>query len=530
MDRPGLVKPGRAHNEGMPPEMNHQQEEVARSTSQNDLRLVGALAAALGLAVMWLASQLAGVGWPAASVGDAIVRSAPGDLATFFIEALGHWAMRLLVGATVLGTLVVGAELLARTARSDRFTAAPASGALAALGIAVAVLGPSGGGSRLASALVAVLGALTFLATATALYRSLVATPDADRGRRRVLRWGLSGIAGLGLTGLIARFFTGFGGPDTDVSLATATDPATIPERPPWPDISGLTPEVTSVDDHYVVDINLFAPSVEAEGWVLRVTGAVANPMELTFTDLQQRWPVVEEYSVLACVSNEVGGDLIGHSRWRGVRLRDVLRDAGVNDGAVDVIFRAADGYSDSISLADAERPSTLLATAQNGKPLEQDHGFPCRVRVPSIYGMKNVKWLEEIEVVSSDYAGYWQTRGWSDEAVVKTQSRIDVPTEKVTRGEPVWIAGIAWAGDRGVSRVDVSTDDGRTWAEAMLRPPISEVSWYHWAHRWTPEKEGAATLVSRATDGEGRAQEMRETEPHPAGASGLHRVEIDVV
>ncbi|MDQ3954347.1 MAG: molybdopterin-dependent oxidoreductase [Actinomycetota bacterium] len=514
----------------MSPEMSDQRGEAERSISHNDLRLVGALAAALALGVMWLASQVAGVGWPPASVGDAIVRSAPGDLATFFIEALGHWAMRLLVGATVLGTLVVGAELLARTARADRVTAAPAAAVLATLGIAAAVLGPSGGASRFASALVAVLGALTFLTVATAFHRSLVAASETDHGRRRVVRWGTAGLAGLGLTGFIARFFTVVGGPDTDVSLATATDPATIPDRPPWPDIRGLTPEVTSVDDHYVVDINLFAPSVEAEGWVLKVIGAVANPMELTFTDLQQRWPVVEEYSVLTCVSNEVGGDLIGHSLWRGVRLRDVLRDAGVNEGAVDVVFRAADGYSDSISLAAAERSSTLLAVAQNGKPLQQDHGFPCRVRVPSIYGMKNVKWLEEIEVVSSDYAGYWQTRGWSDEAIVKTQSRIDVPTDQVTRGEPAWIAGIAWAGDRGVSRVEVSTDDGRTWAEAMLRPPISKLSWYQWAHRWTPEEEGAATLMSRATDGEGRVQEMRETEPHPAGASGLHRVEIDVV
>ena len=141
---------------------------------------------------------------------------------------------------------------------------------------------------------------------------------------------------------------------------------------------------------------------------------------------------------MLVCVSNEVGGNLVGNSAWGGVRLADVLQEAGIEAGAVNVVFSGADGYTDSIPVEAATAPTTLLAVSQNGNPLQQEHGFPCRVRVPSIYGMKNVKWLEWIEVVGRDFKGYWAERGWSDEAIIKTQSRIDVPRDgdSISRNE----------------------------------------------------------------------------------------------
>jgi DMSO/TMAO reductase YedYZ molybdopterin-dependent catalytic subunit len=150
---------------------------------------------------------------------------------------------------------------------------------------------------------------------------------------------------------------------------------------------------------------------------------------------------------------------------------------------------------------------------------------------VPSIYGMKNVKWIESIEVVSVDYEGYWQDRGWSDDAVVKTESRIDVAGDDGAArvGEPAWIAGVAWAGDRGVSKVEVSTDGGKTWTEARLKDPISELSWRLWAYQWAPESAGAFTVRCRATDGEGVTQTMREADPHPSGATGLDSAGIRV-
>ncbi|HZB79113.1 MAG TPA: molybdopterin-dependent oxidoreductase, partial [Actinomycetota bacterium] len=347
-----------------------------------------------------------------------------------------------------------------------------------------------------------------------------------------VLRMGAGAALGIAaggwVAGLVAR---SLGGPDTDVDLVAPMMPATTPEASDWPDIPGLSPEITAAADHYVVDINLVQPSVEAEGWNLRVLGEVERPAEYDFMSLQRSFDVVQVYSVLCCVSNEVGGDLIGNSAWGGVRLKDVLEAAGVKDEALDVVFRAADGYSDSVPLEVAMQPSVLLAVSQNGAPLTQDHGFPCRVRIPSIYGMKNVKWVESIELTPRDYQGYWQERGWSDVATVRTQSRIDVAGENLSArsGEDTWIAGISWAGGRGISKVEVSTDGGETWNEARLKEPIAEDAWTLWAYRWTPEGNGAVEVVCRSTDGEGRVQTDEEEPPHPAGATGYHRVAVQV-
>ncbi|MGH2754428.1 MAG: molybdopterin-dependent oxidoreductase, partial [Actinomycetota bacterium] len=350
--------------------------------------------------------------------------------------------------------------------------------------------------------------------------------------RRRALRLGVGGVAGLavggGALGWIAQRL---GGPDTNVMLVAPAEAAVIPERPSFPDIPGLSPEITSASDHYVVDINLVQPSVEAEGWELEVKGLVDRPVTLDFGELQTRFDVVEEFQTLTCISNEVGGDLIGNSAWGGVRLRDVLEAAGVEEGAVDVVFTGDEGYTDSIPLEIALDPSTLLAVSQNGEPLRQEHGFPCRVRVPMIYGMKNVKWLREIEVVDKDYQGYWMQRGWSDEAVIHTGSRIDVAgnDRRASVGEATWIAGVAWAGGRGISKVELSTDDGQTWDEAMLKEPISRYSWTLWAYRWTPERDGTAMVVCRATDGDGEVQTSLTAPPHPAGSTGLHRLGVRV-
>jgi DMSO/TMAO reductase YedYZ molybdopterin-dependent catalytic subunit len=262
---------------------------------------------------------------------------------------------------------------------------------------------------------------------------------------------------------------------------------------------------------------------VNVEGWELRVFGEVDNELTFDFAGLQRSFEVVQEYSVMTCISNEVGGNLIGTSLWGGVRLRDVLEEAGVRDGVVDLVLRGADGYSDSVPLDVAMDEHVLVAVSQNGEPLTQAHGFPVRLRIPAIYGMKNVKWLESIELVTNDYQGYWMDRGWSDEAVVKTESRIDVVGDEGSAmvGDPVWIAGIAWAGARGISKVEVSTDAGATWEEAQLKNPINERTWRFWAYRWTPTEAGEVEIVSRATDGDGSVQTQKVADPHPSGASG---------
>jgi len=520
-----------------PAEARPEAEEIARPhPERRDLRLTGVIAAAVSLSMLWVASSIwRGAPFGPSAVAEAVIRLTPGGVATFFIETLGSWARRGITLGAVAASVLVGMEALARTrSRMGAPRPAVAGAVLAVLAGAASYAAPSADVSVVAVLVVVGVAYASYVVAAGTVLRALSTTErEQDGGRRRVIRAGLAAAFGISVGGTvlgwIARALTG--GPDTDVALVSPSVPAAIPARSQWPQIEGISPEVTSTADHYVVDINLVQPAVEAADWRLRVFGSVARELELTFAGMQQRFEVVQEYSVLCCVSNEVGGHLIGNSAWGGVRLADVLGEATPGDGAFDVVFHAADGYSDSVPLAVARRPEVLLAVSQNDRPLTQEHGFPCRVRIPSIYGMKNVKWLESIEVVESDYQGYWQERGWSDDAVVRTQSRIDVAgaDRNARRGEASWIAGVAWAGDRGIAAVEVSTDGGRTWNKARLKEPVSEFSWSQWAFRWTPAEEGDALVMCRATDGSGRVQTDEIAPPHPAGATGFHSVTVQV-
>ncbi len=287
-------------------------------------------------------------------------------------------------------------------------------------------------------------------------------------------------------------------------------------------------PDITSVEDHYVVDIDLRDPIVEADEWRLSVRGLVERPLELGFAEMQSRFEVIEEVSVLTCISNEVGGELVANSAWSGVRLADVLRAAGTGAGATDVVFGCADGYDVSIALGRALEPSSLLALRHNGLPLTQEHGFPCRVRVPSLYGMMNPKWVTSIQVIGSGRRGYWAKRGWTDIGEVGTQSRIDT-RGPAKAGTPTWVGGVAWAGARRISGVEVSFDGGRSWREARRGRPAGQAAWTRWAIEWTPDRPGVVRVRCRAIDGTGRRQDAKRRRPHPDGATGFHAVDIEV-
>jgi DMSO/TMAO reductase YedYZ molybdopterin-dependent catalytic subunit len=499
------------------------------------LRLTGLLTAAVTLAALFaLASFASPIAWPPAALTELVIRSVPGDVATLSIELLQHWAIRLLTAGVLTACLLAGGEALVSTARAGVPRPYLAGGALAVLAGLLTLAGPTGGVNVPAYVAALFGGALIYGAVGSGLSRLVLASgEEADAGRRRALRLGIGGAAALtvagGAVGWAARRLAG---PNTDVALGEPVARARVPQRGAWPSIDGVAPEVTSVRDHYVVDIDLVQPSVEAGGWSLGVGGLVAHPLRLGFDELQKRFELVEEYAVLTCISNKVGGDLIGHSLWGGVRLADVLEAAGIRGDPTDVKLAAADGYTESIPLAVATDPAVLLAVAQNRRPLTQAHGFPCRLRVPPIYGMKNVKWIESIELVALDYKGYWQRRGWSDVATVRTQSRIDVAGDdrRAHVGSPTWIAGVAWAGDRGISKVEVSTDEGETWTEARLRDPIGRLSWRQWALRWAPRRAGTAIVQVRATDGTGEVQTKETAAPHPSGATGYPALAVDVV
>ncbi len=295
-----------------------------------------------------------------------------------------------------------------------------------------------------------------------------------------------------------------------------------------WQRIRGLSPEITPTKDHYQVSKNVVNPKLRADRWRFEIEGLVQTPLTLTLEDLKAL-PAVERPSTLICISNPVGGKLVGNSVWTGVRLRDLLELAGVRPEATELVLRAADNYSDSFPLDAALYEETILAYLQNGEPLTSDHGYPARLLVPGIYGMKNVKWLTRIELVDQDYQGYWQKRGWSDRAVVRTMSRIDTGVATPTGDGRVVIGGIAFAGKRGIRAVEVSFDDGQSWRAAELKPSSSRITWTLWRYAWKAEP-GRYTVTVRAIDGEGRTQDPTPRPPLPDGATGYHRRKVRVV
>lgn len=497
---------------------------------------------AAGLAVVFfIGTLIPKILYPPARFATLIVSASPGDFATAMIEGFGHWALRTLSWGVNLGAVGAGG-LAARWISSGDLAAAKARRAIIAavfvvlLSMAFSLTSPEG--SSVMAALTYVLGAYVYARGASPVPLTAIVQPKvredetpADairRSRRRFLVRALSAIGGVLAGGALVSRFAGRS-EMSDVGISTADMPFALPpEDPVFPKVQGLSSEITAISDFYNVDINIVKPRVDHKSWKLEVLGLVDTPFELTYRQLQNQFDVVEMAHTLTCISNEVGGDLISTAIWRGVLLRDVLDRAGLKPGVVDIVFRASEGYSDSITLAKAMEDTTLVVFGMNGRSLPREHGFPVRIIVPGIYGMKNVKWLTKIEAVDHDYQGYWMVRGWSDVARIKTSSRIDVPGTATRVGLPSKIAGVAWAGDRGIRAVEVSQDGGETWNPAILKREISERVWRLWATDLEPGG-GKRRVLVRALDGEGEIQSSEVTKPHPAGASGIHSVLLDI-
>jgi DMSO/TMAO reductase YedYZ molybdopterin-dependent catalytic subunit len=255
----------------------------------------------------------------------------------------------------------------------------------------------------------------------------------------------------------------------------------------------------------------------------------VERPLTLTYEQLIDK-SAISRIVTLECVGNTIGGEFISTADWTGVPLRSLLEEAGMSEQAYDVVFRAADGFSDSIRAERAMLGDVIIAHKMNGVSLPAAHGFPARAIVPGHYGMKSVQWLTEIEVVPYDHKGYYQQKGWTEEAIVKTMSRIDVPGHGDTvTGLQHKVEGIAFAGLRGISQVEVSTDGGDHWVPANVAAPLSPYAWIFWSYDWTVPAPGHYTLIVRATTGSGSLQTSLEREPAPDGASGLHEITVTV-
>jgi DMSO/TMAO reductase YedYZ molybdopterin-dependent catalytic subunit len=293
------------------------------------------------------------------------------------------------------------------------------------------------------------------------------------------------------------------------------------------------TPLITPNPEFYVYDLGRMSKMIQDldySGWTLNLTGRVKNPLVLTYDAIKRR-PPREAAVTLECVENPVGGDTISNAIWRGVSLKDLLVEAGADPNAQKVIFKAADGYTDSIPLTRALAGDVLLAYQMNGVDLPRKHGYPLRAVVPGIYGMKNVKWIMEIEVTDTEYLGYWQQRGWSDEAVIGIMSRIDSPgAYQELPGLKQVIRGIAFAGAAGIQQVEVSTDGSKNWNIAQLDVPLSPYTWVFWRFNWQVPGVGVYRIVIRATDRSGRLQTAEYSRGFPNGATGLHAITVEVV
>jgi DMSO/TMAO reductase YedYZ molybdopterin-dependent catalytic subunit len=499
--------------------------------------LVGALAMFFALDVAFLLS-MAGMPFVADSLGQAIIDVLPGWISIPLIELLHQWAKILLV-LGVVGLFLIDGAATGLLAASRRRTAVVLGVALlpwvAAFGLA-RIFAPQRI-EPVTSLIDAAVGAAVFLAALafilpSALDRSADAEP-ASPGRRRALLGTAAIAAAIAIVSLplsrVAAIGTGgLGGVAMAARrLRTRVD---IPAPDPAVDaLPGITPRITANADHYTVDTTLVKPRVLIDEWRLDILGEVESPFSLTYDQLLDL-EAVEQLHTLECISNYVGGDLISTALWTGVPLRDLLNRARVKPGAYDVVFTSVDGYTDSIRIAKAMEERTLVAYLMNGETVPQDHGYPARMLVPDIYGMKNVKWIRSIEVKNFDFFGYWQTQGWSDSAPINTNARIDVPGRSVRwDGGTVTVAGIAFAGARGISKVELSTDGAKSWGMATLEDAMGPLTWRRWSYRWTPNSAGPARLIVRATDGTGNTETPIGRPPYPDGATGYDAVDVTV-
>ncbi len=529
---------GRHRTSAMTPQPDTNQTLTARRSRRRSvvLALLGVLSGALGLATTELLAGLRRT-WrnPIFDVGDRVVERSPQALTKLAIEWFGTNDKVVLLGGiiVVLGLLSAWFGVLAARGRRKIVLAAiviiGALGALAASAPTPAISGweplqtvPSALGTIVA------IAAFVWLTDAERAALSTRAATAATPSRRDfVLR--STGVAlGAGIVaatgrGLARRF-----------EVASSRDAITLPTpMTPAPDpgtaiqAPNAAPFFTTNRDFYRIDTALTIPQIAPDDWTLRLTGMVERDIELTYADLVDR-PIEEHDITLTCVSNVVGGDLIGTARWLGIRLDDLLESAGVDPEADQIVGRSIDGYTCGFPVEALDGRAALVAIGMNGEPLPLRHGFPARLIVPGIYGYASAtKWLTEIELTRFDrFDHYWVPRGYAAQAPIKLQSRIDTPRglDRIAAG-PFVIGGVAWHQPIGIDAVEVRID-GDDWIAATLADELDESTWRQWSLPWdaTP---GRHTIEARAISRNGAIQTEDRSEPLPDGATGHHTVVV---
>jgi DMSO/TMAO reductase YedYZ molybdopterin-dependent catalytic subunit len=368
-------------------------------------------------------------------------------------------------------------------------------------------------------------------------------TPAQNASRRQFLGWLVSGSVGFALlaAGISytnrKRSLPVTGAPPSPDQIPTqvadtsgpASSPSTADLSKRFQPVRGTRTELTPTDQFYRIDINTQVPTTSIADWRLQLDGLVNQPLNLTLDEIRAL-PSVSEALTMSCISNEVGGDLIGTAVWTGVPFKTVLAKAGLKAEGKFFNVHAFDGFYESLGSTEAMDERTLLVYAMNGEPLTPEHGSPLRIYIPNHYGMKQPKWIQHIEVVDSLGAGYWVDRGWSETATPNTTSVIDTVVTNSTDPQTgtLSLGGIAWAGARGIKKVELQMDDG-AWTEAELRtPPLSQLTWVQWRLDF-PYKSGRHTFRVRATDGLGQLQTTEDAPPEPSGATGIYEYTADL-
>ncbi len=295
--------------------------------------------------------------------------------------------------------------------------------------------------------------------------------------------------------------------------------------------VQGTRPEYTPLERYYRIDINLTPPAIDEADWRLRVEGLVDTPKEYTLEDLHSYEPE-HQFITMACISNPVGGELTSTTRWTGVPLGRLLSEWGLQDTASHLRITSADGFFEYVAVEDVQNDERImLAYEWDGVPLRARHGFPLRVYIPDVYGMKQPKWIESIEAVDAWAPGYWVQRTWDRTAQMRATSVIDTVATNMMLGAAqagdmaIPIGGVAHAGARGISKVEVQVDGGE-WQQAELREPMSDLTWVLWRFEW-PFEPGEHTFTVRCTDGDGETQITERRPPHPSGATGLNNEQV---
>ncbi len=504
------------------------------NTTSNKAGLAGAVSAGLALGLTELIAGITELVPSAiASVGSVVIDISPRFVKEFAIAVFGTADK----GALAIGTAVIGVLVgwfVGRAARTRPWVAWAAFGAFALVGILAAA---DGVGANLPATIVAITGsALAGVFVLRAMIHTVDTPTDGLSGnpsRRRFLTQAAGVGAAAAVAGLGGRQLIIARSEEIRQSVSLPVADLTLPAPPPeaqFTGISNLTPIVVPNDEFYRIDTALVVPRPDPETWRLSITGMVDNELSFSLDDLAAM-PLYEDYVTISCVSNEVGGDLVGNAKWTGVRLVDLLDQAGVQSSAEQLFSRSVDGWTCGfpVELAfDGRDP--LVAIGMNGEPLPPSHGFPARLIVPGLYGyVSATKWVEEIELTSWEGVdGYWVPRGWAKEAPIKTQSRIDHPRRgQEVPGDPVVLAGVAWAPTRGIEKVEVQLDDGPR-VEAELTTPLSGKAWVQWRAE-VQAAPGNHDARVRATDGDGVTQTAEESRPAPDGATGHHEIRFNV-